>query len=103
MACVTVLINRGGGAAASDPGIGDKVAEALHKAGTDADIELISGWIDDGCPETDAPTPEAGPAAAVASAPQVLDPADTNAFKQQAGEHRVRQTVLRRARQTISK
>jgi len=43
MARVTVLINRGGGAAASDPRIGDKVAEALHKAGIDADIELISG------------------------------------------------------------
>jgi YegS/Rv2252/BmrU family lipid kinase len=43
MARVTVLINRGGGAAASDPGIGEKVADALHKAGIDADIELISG------------------------------------------------------------
>jgi YegS/Rv2252/BmrU family lipid kinase len=43
MARVTVLINRGGGAAASDPRIGEKVADALHKAGIDADIELISG------------------------------------------------------------
>jgi YegS/Rv2252/BmrU family lipid kinase len=38
-----VLINRGGGAAARDPKIVDKVAAALDQAGVEADIELIDG------------------------------------------------------------
>jgi YegS/Rv2252/BmrU family lipid kinase len=43
MARVTVLLNRGGGAVAADPKIGDKVARALKKAGVEAKIELIGG------------------------------------------------------------
>jgi diacylglycerol kinase family enzyme len=43
MARVPVLINRGGGAAARDPKIADKVAAALDQAGIEADIELIDG------------------------------------------------------------
>src|SRR4051794_35025161 len=43
MAAVTVLINRGGGAASADPKIGAKVAKALKKAGVDAEVELIGG------------------------------------------------------------
>jgi YegS/Rv2252/BmrU family lipid kinase len=43
MARVTVLLNRGGGAVAADPKIGDKVARALKKAGVEAEIELIGG------------------------------------------------------------
>ena len=43
MARVTVLLNRGGGAVAADPKIGDKVARALKKAGVEAEVELIGG------------------------------------------------------------
>ncbi|MES2137571.1 MAG: diacylglycerol kinase family protein [Pseudomonadota bacterium] len=43
MTNVTVLLNRGGGAVSSDPGMVDKVAEALSGAGIDAEVELISG------------------------------------------------------------
>jgi diacylglycerol kinase family enzyme len=43
MACVTVLINRGGGAASADPEIDAKVADAFRKGGIDAEIELIAG------------------------------------------------------------
>jgi diacylglycerol kinase family enzyme len=43
MARVTVLINRGGGAAAADPQIGPKAEEALRKAGLDPEVELVSG------------------------------------------------------------
>jgi YegS/Rv2252/BmrU family lipid kinase len=43
MSKVTVLLNRGGGAVAADPKIGDKVAAALEDAGVDADVELIGG------------------------------------------------------------
>jgi YegS/Rv2252/BmrU family lipid kinase len=43
MARVTVFLNRGGGAVAADPRIGDKVAKALEKAGVDADVELVGG------------------------------------------------------------
>src|SRR5947199_4941977 len=43
MARVTVLINRGGGAASADADIGDKVADALRTAGVDAAVELIDG------------------------------------------------------------
>ena len=39
----TVLLNRGGGAAAADSEIADKVAAALAKAGVKAEIELIAG------------------------------------------------------------
>ena len=38
-----VLINRGGGAAAADPDIGDKVAVALGAAGVTAEVTLIDG------------------------------------------------------------
>jgi YegS/Rv2252/BmrU family lipid kinase len=43
MARVTILINRAGGTAQADPDVGDKVAEALRKAGVEAEIELIAG------------------------------------------------------------
>ena len=43
MVGITVLINRGGGAASADPKIGDKAAEALEAAGVDAAVELIDG------------------------------------------------------------
>jgi YegS/Rv2252/BmrU family lipid kinase len=43
MGRVTVLINRGGGAASADAAIADKVAEAFRKAGVEADVELIDG------------------------------------------------------------
>ena len=43
MTSAVVLINRGGGAAARDPGIAGKVADALESAGTTADIELVEG------------------------------------------------------------
>jgi diacylglycerol kinase family enzyme len=43
MVKTVVLINRGGGTAAGDDGIADKVAEALAAAGIDADVELIDG------------------------------------------------------------
>jgi YegS/Rv2252/BmrU family lipid kinase len=39
----TVLLNRGGGAVAADPEIAGKVADALKKAGVEADIEMIDG------------------------------------------------------------
>jgi diacylglycerol kinase family enzyme len=38
-----VLLNRGGGAIAADPAIGDKVAAAMKAAGIDAEIEPIDG------------------------------------------------------------
>src|SRR5437763_2350108 len=40
---IVVLLNRGGGAVAANPKIGDKVAKALQQAGVDAEIELIGG------------------------------------------------------------
>ena len=40
---VSVLINRGGGAAAADPDIADKVARALAEAGIGAEIALVGG------------------------------------------------------------
>jgi diacylglycerol kinase family enzyme len=40
---VVVLLNRGGGAIAADPKIGDKVAKAFQQAGVDAQIEMIDG------------------------------------------------------------
>jgi len=43
MACVPVLLNCNAGAAGSDPKIGEKVADALTKAGFDAEVELIDG------------------------------------------------------------
>jgi len=43
MARITVLLNRGGGAVSADPKIGDRVAEALKKAGVDAEVELVAG------------------------------------------------------------
>lgn len=43
MTCVTVLLNRGGGAVAADRDIGDKVAASLSKAGLTADVELVDG------------------------------------------------------------
>lgn len=43
MTRVTVLLNRGGGAARGDPEIVDKVADALRKAGVEAEIELAPG------------------------------------------------------------
>jgi len=43
MARVPVLLNCNAGAAGSDPKIGEKVADALTKAGFDAEVELIDG------------------------------------------------------------
>jgi YegS/Rv2252/BmrU family lipid kinase len=43
MTCVTVLLNRGGGAVNADPKIAEKVAEAFRLAGLDPEIELIEG------------------------------------------------------------
>src|SRR5436305_573533 len=43
MARITVLLNRGGGAASADPQIDRKVAAALAEAGLDADVELLDG------------------------------------------------------------
>src|SRR6476646_10555270 len=43
MARIVVLLNRGGGAVAADPGIADKVSEAFTAAGLSAEIELIDG------------------------------------------------------------
>ena len=43
MSRVTVLLNRGGGAVASDPDIADKVRDAFVSARLDAQLELISG------------------------------------------------------------
>jgi YegS/Rv2252/BmrU family lipid kinase len=40
---IVVLLNRGGGAVAANPKIGEKVAKALHDAGVDAEVELIAG------------------------------------------------------------
>jgi YegS/Rv2252/BmrU family lipid kinase len=40
---IVVLLNRGGGAVAADPKIGEKVAQALKQGGVDAEIELIGG------------------------------------------------------------
>ncbi len=40
---VVVLLNRGGGAVAADPKIGDKVTKELQQAGVDAEIEMIDG------------------------------------------------------------
>jgi len=40
---IVVLLNRGGGAVAADPKIGDKVARALKDAGLDVEIELVGG------------------------------------------------------------
>ena len=42
-ATTVVLLNKGGGAVAADPKIGDKVAKALKKAGLNAEVELIEG------------------------------------------------------------
>jgi diacylglycerol kinase family enzyme len=38
-----VLLNRGGGAIAADPGIADKAGAALKSAGVEAQVELIDG------------------------------------------------------------
>jgi diacylglycerol kinase family enzyme len=43
MARVSVLINRGGGAAAADSEIAEKVAAALVAAGLQGDVELVDG------------------------------------------------------------
>jgi diacylglycerol kinase family enzyme len=43
MASVPVLLNRGGGAVAADTEIGTKVAEALERAGIEADVQMIAG------------------------------------------------------------
>jgi diacylglycerol kinase family enzyme len=43
MTRVPVLLNRGGGTAAADPDIADKVRAALDEAGIDGDIELLEG------------------------------------------------------------
>jgi len=43
MARIAVLINRGGGAAAADPDVGNTVADAFRAAGLDADVELVDG------------------------------------------------------------
>ncbi|MFL6829512.1 MAG: diacylglycerol/lipid kinase family protein [Sphingomicrobium sp.] len=40
---VPVLINRGGGAAAADAQIADKVEQALRGAGIESEVELVSG------------------------------------------------------------
>ena len=40
---IVVLLNRGGGAVAADPKIGDKVGRALNDAGVNAEVELIDG------------------------------------------------------------
>src|SRR5437868_2887978 len=40
---IAVLLNRGGGAVAADPTIGEKVTSALNKAGVEAEVELIRG------------------------------------------------------------
>src|SRR5205085_5901715 len=37
------LLDRGGGAVAADPKIGEKVATALKKAGVEAEVELVAG------------------------------------------------------------
>ena len=43
MAAVPVILNKGGGAIAADPKMGNKVAAALEAAGIDAEIELVEG------------------------------------------------------------
>jgi diacylglycerol kinase family enzyme len=43
MASVPVLLNRGGGAAAADSAIAEKVARALERAGMDIAIEMVAG------------------------------------------------------------
>jgi diacylglycerol kinase family enzyme len=43
MTGVTVLLNRGGGAVASDARTAEKVGKAFAQAGVDADLELVSG------------------------------------------------------------
>jgi diacylglycerol kinase family enzyme len=43
MARVPVLLNRGGGAFARDPALGNQVEESLRNAGLDVEMELISG------------------------------------------------------------
>src|SRR5438270_3713495 len=43
MARVSVLINRGGGAAAADSEVAEKVAAALVAAGLEGDVELLDG------------------------------------------------------------
>jgi diacylglycerol kinase family enzyme len=43
MARVSVLLNRGGGTVAADPGIRKKVAQAFKAAGLDVKVELIDG------------------------------------------------------------
>lgn len=40
---VVVLLNRGGGAVAADPKVGERVVAAFKKAGLDAEVELLSG------------------------------------------------------------
>jgi YegS/Rv2252/BmrU family lipid kinase len=40
---VSVLLNRGGGALAADPGLANRVEEALTAAGLDVEVELLSG------------------------------------------------------------
>jgi YegS/Rv2252/BmrU family lipid kinase len=43
MARISVLLNRGGGTLAADPGLADRAREALTAAGLDVDVELLSG------------------------------------------------------------
>jgi YegS/Rv2252/BmrU family lipid kinase len=43
MASIPVLLNRGGGALSADPGLADRVGQALQDAGLDATVELVSG------------------------------------------------------------
>jgi YegS/Rv2252/BmrU family lipid kinase len=43
MVGITVLINRGGGAASRDPDVAEHVAEAFRSAGLEAEVELVSG------------------------------------------------------------
>ncbi len=43
MASIPVLLNRGGGALSADPGLADRVGQALKDAGLDAKVELVSG------------------------------------------------------------
>ena len=43
MTTAVVLLTRGGGTAAGDPKIADKVRSALEQAGIDAEVELVSG------------------------------------------------------------
>jgi YegS/Rv2252/BmrU family lipid kinase len=43
MAAISILINRGGGAASHDPEIGEHVAEAFGSVGLQAEVELVDG------------------------------------------------------------